>query len=531
MKKIAKFILAIGCLFFAFAGAACNETKVDEYQEKGYTVSVTFDGNGGNFLGRPGIKIMDLFNPNDYQSTADPDGTVHIKLTEPTDPDRVTGPSNGDTITLARANYSLVGWYQTRTVKMVGGKPVDENGRALKQLENGSYVYETLKTGETETVVTPAYSYADPWNFETDMLSYNASEGKKNLTLYAGWVPYYEFHYYYENNGQWVQFEQVTTFDYQAAKTNPNLDDLDTIWLPQWGANGAMDYSYSYKNGRQFNFPQLTKTTFLAAYTDEECTNQIQTPTFEHSGTLNYENCTYENPIQDIYIKVLEGNRYHITNAQQIADTADTEGYYEICNDLDFTGVTWPAAFSLNTFSGKMYGANGQTVTISNVTVKHTSQSRMGGMFGEVGASAELKNLQFQNATFDLVSAGNRTRNTQFGLFAGTINAQADISNVSVGGTFKVGNIAIDANTASLNLYANGDISKLTKNDVKLVVYGREAGEDEHGNKKYLYTVYPHEVGNEAGKTVTVDTATYQISLSISSAKNFTNESYEINWR
>ena len=68
MKKKFKFILALGCLSFACAGlAACGaKTKVEENQAKGYKISVTYDANGGSFLNRQGVTIMDMFNPSDY---------------------------------------------------------------------------------------------------------------------------------------------------------------------------------------------------------------------------------------------------------------------------------------------------------------------------------------------------------------------------------------------------------------------------------------------------------------------------------
>jgi hypothetical protein len=274
MKKTLKIVLALGCLGFTLAGVACTDSKLESYQKEGYTVSVTYDGNGGSFLSLSNVTLMDLFKPADYADTKDADGNIHIKLTEPTDPSR---PTSGDAITLTKTNHFFAGWYQNREILTVDGSPVDVNGRELELQANGTYIYADLQAGETAESITPAYKYSGYWDFEEDTLEYNESEGIKNITLYAGWVPHYEFHYYYENNGQWVQFEQVTTFDYQAAKTNPNLDDLDTIWLPQWGANGAMDYSYSYKNGRQFNFPQLTKTTFLANF-PSKVTVSKQTP-------------------------------------------------------------------------------------------------------------------------------------------------------------------------------------------------------------------------------------------------------------
>ena len=98
------------------------------------------------------------------------------------------------------------------------------------------------------------------------------------------------------------------------------------------------------------------------------------------------------------------------------------------------------------------------------------------------------------------------------------------ISNVYVDGTFKIGTITVDNETASFNLYANGDITGLTKGNVKLVIYGRKLGSNN------IYTVLPHAEGNPNEKTVFVDSETYDITLTITSNKNFENASYEINY-
>ena len=103
-------------------GAACAEpTIVEDYEKKGYTISVTYDANGGLFFNRPGGAIMDMFNPSEYE--ADSDGVTRIKLMEPTDPSRPTATS--DKITLTMQNHFFAGWYKNRTVKLVDGKPVE----------------------------------------------------------------------------------------------------------------------------------------------------------------------------------------------------------------------------------------------------------------------------------------------------------------------------------------------------------------------------------------------------------------------
>ena len=67
MKKKLTCALFLGALMFACLGAGCGKlSEVEENQKKGYTISVSYDANGGSFLNRPGITVMDMFNPSIY---------------------------------------------------------------------------------------------------------------------------------------------------------------------------------------------------------------------------------------------------------------------------------------------------------------------------------------------------------------------------------------------------------------------------------------------------------------------------------
>ena len=93
MKRKFKFILTLCCLMLAcLTVVACdNDTKYDKMQKEGYKISVTYDANGGSFLNRPGVTLVDMFKPTDY--VADANGEIHIKLVEPTDKSRWDGRS------------------------------------------------------------------------------------------------------------------------------------------------------------------------------------------------------------------------------------------------------------------------------------------------------------------------------------------------------------------------------------------------------------------------------------------------------
>ena len=161
MKKKLTCALFLGALLFACVGAGCNNlSKIEENQEDGYMVSVSYDANGGSFLNRPGITVMDMFKPSNY--TKDANGIVHIKLTEPTERQAV----GTDDITLTLQNHFFAGWYQNREVKTVDGKPVDEAGSELALVEGEYYYANTL-----DSFSVCAYSFARPCKYSLHSFS------------------------------------------------------------------------------------------------------------------------------------------------------------------------------------------------------------------------------------------------------------------------------------------------------------------------------------------------------------------------
>lgn len=465
MKKRFKLILGLFALATAsLVLAGCtSKTALDEYRKKGYTVSVTYDSNGGIYLGRSGVTLMDLFRPTDY--TADGNGEVHIKLTEPTDPDRPTGSS--DPITLTKSGYFFAGWYQTREIKTnESGKAVDEQGVELQE-RNGAYYYD----GDEESLATPAYSYSDYWDFENDTVDYTVGSGEIfSMTLYAGWVPYYEFEYYYRENGAWKLYGS-TAFDYKTVNADAGKADKDTIWLPDW-KDGAMGYSHKYADGSVYNFPQIADTTFSAAYTDEECTQKIDV-SYRHPGTLDVEHAQAVNRVQKIYVALDEGERYRIETAQQFVEHVNPKGIYEILSDLDFDGLSWPAAYTANPFKGQIYGAEGRSFAFKNISATYNNTTLYGGLFGYVAEGAVIRNISFENATLDIASAIVRSQGAQFGLFAGEIAEGAAVSGVSVDGMIKIGVMSLGEDY-SVNLLANGNTDGVTAGKISLRIYGED---------------------------------------------------------
>ncbi len=481
MKNFKVIAILIFTMLLSVAIVGCSDTnKYDDLVNQGYTVVVKYDPNGGNVIGSQNVSLSDMFNPDNYEKSSD--GTVSIKLMNPTSNKRhISGGSN---ITISRSGYFLAGWYEERTLKKdENGNVVDWNGNVLEEIDGVYYRTDT----QDDVIGYPACtSYSGLWNFETDTVKAKSGE-KIEKTLYAGWVPYYQFDYYYQKDGtEWTKYAE-TTFDYSAAydKNNQEISDKNTLYTPSY-KDGAMNYKIT----DSYTFPDLDGYTFNSCYTDEACTQKVE-GSLKHSGTLNYSDGVSQDRVQNVYVKFDEGNIYRIEKASELFNNADSNGIYYIEADLDFSETLWPTMFQYNGFSGKFYGQNH---TLKNIKAQYKStSSKMGGLFGNIFEGAEVKDFTIENVTYDYVSTAN-TQEGNFGLFAGLISENASVSNVTVKGemTLKLGfidlNMKVDReNNPELYLLAGGSVSGITceQSDIKLIVYGKSHGE------KFRYKVNP----------------------------------------
>lgn len=522
MKKKICTILSLSCIAAAcvFAAGCAEKSAVDKLREAGCKVFVTYNANGGKFIGTEKVYLLDGINPDDSCWTKSDDGKTHIKLTDPTNKLRPTGTN--DKMTLTKTEYSLAGWYRNRELlKDEKGNALDEAGNVLTQkdemyflkLTNGDgserkvtvcdgqyfyegeasdggivkdtatnkYVYERSKAeAKIAEMVTPAYSYSGYWDFATDEIEYAESDGEVSLTLYAGWVPYYQYYYYAKNDsGEWEKYG-TTYFDYVLSSSgNEKYADQGEMYLPNWqGGNGAMNYSsHTYNDDSTKEFPSIAGKTFKAAYADKECTQQY-TDKITHNGTLDPATALPKDRIQNVYVEFYDEEMFKIETAEQLAANAKTNGSYEILNDLDFEieKTTWPAVFTTGAFTGKMFSATGESITLKNVKAQYAGTTANGGLFGLIAAGAQLKNLRFENVTMDFASATSRETDTSYGLFSGDINEAAQIENVTVSGAkLRLGIIQLQSGY-KINLLANGKASGITQEgETALEVYGEAA--------------------------------------------------------
>lgn len=521
MKKKICTILSLSCIAAAciFAAGCAEKSAVDKLREAGCKVFVTYNANGGKFIGTEKVYLLDGINPDDSCWTKSDDGKTHIKLTDPTNKLRPTGTN--DKMTLTKTEYSLAGWYRNRELlKDEKGNALDEAGNVLTQKdemyflkltnEDGSerkvtvcdgqyfyegeasdggivkdtatnkYVYERSKAeAKIAEMVTPAYSYSGYWDFATDEIEYAESDGEVSLTLYAGWVPYYQYYYYAKNDsGEWEKYG-TTYFDYVLSSSgNEKYADQGEMYLPNWqGGNGAMNYSHTYIDKSTKEFPSIAGKTFKAAYADKECTQQY-TDKITHNGTLDPATALPKDRIQNVYVEFYDEEMFKIETAGQLAANAKTNGSYEILNDLDFEieKTMWPAVFTTGAFTGKMFSATGESITLKNVKAQYAGTTANGGLFGLIAAGAQLKNLRFENVTMDFASVTSRETDTGYGLFSGDINGAAQIENITVSGAkLRLGIIQLQSGY-KINLLAGGNASGITQEgETALEVYG-EAG-------------------------------------------------------
>ena len=371
---IAAAALIIFGIIWVIAGG--NDSYLSQFEESGYTLNVTFDTNGGNFKGSDST-IIDLYNPANVK-----DGKLQILA--PDDSRR----DSANAFTVTKDGYFLAGWYTNRTL-------IDPDNP---------------DTG---------YTYSGRWDFENSRLEvdpkkdYSADEAA--LTLYAAWVPYFDFEVYAADaNGDMICVGKTSAIN---------------LTIPQWKDGDitlAMD-----------NFPVRKGYTLVDVYYDAEMTDKAIDHATENgkkmtiTGVWHEETATPESRTIKLYTTWQEGERYKIYSASDLQKNASSDGYYELYADLDFTDVDWPGVFTDSKFSGKIIG-NGHT--ISNVAFESNQKNRVNnGLFSTLEANASIENVKFTNITHT-INTSSVAPGASFGLLAGNVESGAKLSNVNISG-------------------------------------------------------------------------------------------------
>ena len=402
---VAAVALIVGVVIAIING---NKSYFSEFEKEGYTISVTFDSNGGKFKGSDS-SIVDLYNPENI-------GDDGIKLLAPDDPRR----DKNNIMQVTNPGYFLAGWYTERTL-------IDENDPSK------------------------GYTYSDKWDFETRTIpidknrDYSAEESV--LTLYAAWVPYYTFEIYTnDESGDSYLLSTVSALN---------------LTIPEWH-DGDVTINMD-------NFPvregyTLTKVEYLDTNIIENSTENKKTIT----GKWDEDTATSLTPTIKLHTEWEEGKRYNIYSTEDLIKHADTSGYYYLqTKKLDFTGETWPAIFTNGKFNGKIFGSN---CTITGVSFNSTQRNRLSnGMFSAFGENAYIENVKFENITHTIDIAAV-AQGTTFGLLAGNVENGAKFKNVSISGKLVFGDscasLAGSDNYVINTLVGSGTASGITVKEI-----------------------------------------------------------------
>lgn len=376
-KKAILLVLLIVSVLLVAAGCATTKNPYRTNDADGYNISIKFDANGGFFTTNTAV-MVDSYNLEDLPK--DSNGDAQIALLAPDDSRR-----GKEAFTAVKNGYFLAGWY-------------------------------AQCDGEGESM-----TYGNKWDFDSGLFrvkadgTYSASEPV--LTLYAAWVPLFEIEIYDLNSGTKIN----------STTLSPLESDLEHIQLPSWDEKtGAV------LMGR---FPKYDGYTWGDVYLDAEGTQKVEGAEIAHPGKINYDNATADNATMKLYVDYMEGEWFHITSAKQLASNASVSGNYILDADLDFTDQIWPTAFMHGNFTGTIVG-NGHK--ISNVAITQTNNSKVNtGLFGYLTEKASISDVTFENITLT-IQGGTRVTGASFGLLAGTVSDNAQVSNTAIGGKLQI---------------------------------------------------------------------------------------------
>ena len=386
IKLTALFAAAL-CLLLVLSGCSQWELPYEGLNSEGYTVSVRFDPCGGAFANTENVQVVDVFRLADAKKDAS--GNYQLKLITPDDSRR------GDrAFSISKNGCFFAGWYRECSPRTdASGNPLDAYGRPT-----------------SESGLEQGYTYSGLWNFESDTLSVpegNYSSEEPLMTLYAAWIPYFNFEFYVQN--------EQGSFDLYESK---QLIELD---IPAWDlSTGKLNMN---------SFPEIDGKTFEGAFLDDAMTKPI---TEKLTGDIDYEHGISATEKICVYTKFAEGDWYRISTAEQFVKNSKLGGCYYIEADLDFTGLNWSAALAGGAFTGKIEG-NGHK--FSNITFIQADNSKTnGGLFGSLASGASLRGVSFENIKYTL-GAGSRMQAPHFGLLCGQLSADAALDSVSVSGS------------------------------------------------------------------------------------------------
>ena len=419
--KLTAILAAMLTVLCILTGCSQWELPYEGLNKEGYTVSVRFDPAGGAFANTENVQVVDVFKLADAKRDAS--GNYQLSLITPDDSRR------GDrAFSISKNGCFFAGWYRECAPRTdASGNPLDAYGRPT-----------------SESGLEQGYTYSGRWDFENDTLSVpegNYSSEAPFLTLYAAWIPYFNFEFYVQN--------AHGGFDLYESKQLISLD------IPAWDTStGKLNMN---------SFPEISGKTFVGAYLDEAMTKPV---TETLSGDIDYEHGISATEKICVYTKFAEGEWYRISSAEQFVRNSKLGGCYYIEADLDFTGLNWSAALAGGAFSGKIEGGGHK---FSNITFIQADNSKTnGGLFGSLASGASIKGVTFENIKYTL-GAGSRMQGSHFALLCGQLSADAVLEGITVANSEFIisGNIYPQAYTLGA-LVGNGDNRGISLSGIKV---------------------------------------------------------------
>lgn len=233
----------------------------------------------------------------------------------------------------------------------------------------------------------------EKWNFATLLEA-------EELTLYAGWEKAikYSFTLYYTDGDKSVS---LGSYNVSAAEK-----------FEDWR---------NFASGRDGYTP-------MGYYSDAACTVAWDFTTAHPGGESDLD--------IPVYVSYIEGD-WILVDSYEKLKSALTRGNVYLTSDIDCGG----ADLSVTGTYDRIFEGNGFTVSNFNVKQGGTTISPNCTIFGTLGKNAEIRNVNFEGAAFNMIipqiSSGTIKINVMVSALALDMLEGAKVSNVSVSGTIK----------------------------------------------------------------------------------------------
>lgn len=362
--------LAVGC-------SIGEPTARDLADGDGMTASVTYYTNGGRFTNSGDLCYRQfVYRPGQPIFNIGVDGSA------------------GQTFTITRAGYVFAGWQYC--VLNSDGLPIlkDNSGNVLEvHPETGSAIMigsDEREIGEQDKVFTAEPNGEEV--FQEGQPNRSLNEGD-HLFIVATWVLDIRVEYHLVTDSPILEYVEATAEENKADenKADENKKDPkyyntgDVIHADSFGTD-----SYLIISPKTFKSEVLSGShSYLSLYHDEGCTRPVE------------DSFRVEKPQKGNYVLYAKYREGRWTPVRESADVdtmlnATGSGGFYVVWDVEYKGTRRRIEKS-GTYSGIIDG-NGKT--ISGISVEPDSAVGTGkaaSLFGNLGASAQIKNLTLKN--------------------------------------------------------------------------------------------------------------------------------------